>query len=468
VVDESRLGAVLDAAASQHEEACSRGETELPEFTENAVARRFARQAAGTLNYDHSAPGWLMWNGAVWTADKVGGAFEQIRRFVEAQRPLAIAPRDMAAMGTVRFISAVEHISRSDPVLAVHQGMLDADPWLLGTPGGAVDLRTGEMRPGQPSDRITRQTAVTPAAPETPAPHWLTFLDQATEGDREVQGYLRRWAGYCLSGDVSEEVLSFLYGDGGNGKGVFVGAISAVMGTYAVTAPMEAFTVGARLAAEYYRAQMAGARLVTASETESGRVWAESQIKELTGNEAPVSARHPYGRPFTYKPQFKLQFVGNHAPSLKGRSAAMERRLRVVPFNHKPANPDLGLKDRLQAEWPAILRWMIDGCLEWQRDQLGEPSAIQQASGDYFQRQDAFGRWLEERCILDVMLSSRPSALYSDYRAWCTANGEAAMTSPEFAEARDRTQGLILKTRDGVRWVVGVGLRVVPDQRWEG
>jgi putative DNA primase/helicase len=129
VADESdRLGAILGAAASQHEEACSRGETELPEFTENAVARRFARQAAGTLAYNHSAPGWLVWNGAVWSADNVSGVVEQIRRFVETARKSALAMREVAAMARVRFISAVEQISRSDPVLAVHEGMLDTDP----------------------------------------------------------------------------------------------------------------------------------------------------------------------------------------------------------------------------------------------------------------------------------------------------------------------------------------------------
>jgi putative DNA primase/helicase len=468
VADEGRqVSKLLDAAASQHEEARARGETELPEFTENAVARRFARQAEGTLAYDHSACGWLVWSGAVWSADRLGRATEQVRIFVEAERKSVIEPREFAAMARVRFVSAVEQISRSDTLLAVNQDLLDADPWLLGTPKGVVDLRTGEMQPGRPRDFITRHTAVAPAPPGTKAPHWLAFLHQATEGDDELLGFLRRWAGYCLSGDVTEEVLTFLYGDGGNGKGVFVGAISAVMGNYAVSQPMEAFTAGARLPAEYYRAQMAGARLVMASETESGRVWAESQLKELTGNEAPVSARHPHGRPFSYMPQFKVQFVGNHAPSLKGRSPAMERRLRVVPFTHKPACPDHGLKNRLRDEGPAILRWMIDGCQEWQRVRLGTPAAIRQASGKYFQQQDAFGRWLEERCVLNVMSMTRPGELFSDYRVWCAANGETALTSQEFAEQRDRTNGLILKTRDGVRWVAGVGLRPGPDAAWD-
>ena len=223
-----------------------------------------------------------------------------------------IDPRERAAMGKVRFISAVEEVSRSDPLLAVHQSMLDTDPWLLGTPDGVVDLRTGDMKPGRQSDLITRQTSVAPAAPGTAAPEWQAFLQQATEGDRELQDFLQRWAGYCLSGDVSEEVLAFLYGAGGNGKGVYIGTISPSWAHMRSRNRWRRSPLGPGCR-EYYRAQMAGARLVTASETESGRVWAESQIKELTGNEAPVSARHPHGRPFSYRPQFKLQFVGNHA-----------------------------------------------------------------------------------------------------------------------------------------------------------
>jgi putative DNA primase/helicase len=302
----SQLVEILDAAAHQHEEALNQGDIRPIEFTENAVARRFARRFAGTLIYDHSALGWLVWGEAAWRPDELGVAVEWIRSFVESERQVAIDPRERAAMGRVRFVSAVERFSRSDPAFAVNHGMLDLDPWLLGTPGGVVDLRSGEMRPGRPLDFITRQTSVAPAPPGTQAPHWSAFLDQATMGDHALQGFLQRWNGYCLSGDVTEEVLSFFFGPGGNGKGVFVTTSSGIMGSYAISLPMEAFTVGARLPAEYYRAHMAGARLVTASETESGRSWAESQIKELTGNDAPVSARHPRGRPFSYHPKCKL------------------------------------------------------------------------------------------------------------------------------------------------------------------
>lgn len=172
-----------------------------------------------------------------------------------------------------------------------------------------------------------------------------------------------------------------------------------------------------------------------------------------------MSARHPYGRPFTYVPQCKLQFVGNHAPKLKTRSPAMERRLRMVPFLNKPPQADPKLKERLRDEWPAILRWMIDGCLEWQQHGLGTAAAIMRASDHYFEQQNAFGRWLEERCVLDPMRSARPGELFADYQSWCGANGEAALSSADFAEARETVPGLIMKTRQGSRWVTGIGLR---------
>jgi putative DNA primase/helicase len=464
--NDDELGQILDGVELGYSEAVKLGESGIKEFTENATARRFARRSSSTLRYNHTTRNWLAWGGTVWCPDELGNIIEQIRCFVEAERREAIDEKELAAMGRVNFISQVEKISRSDPVFAVHHGMLDRDPWLLGTPDGVVNLHTGETSLGEASDLITRQTSVAPAPSGTEARHWQAFLEQATLGDSELQAFLQRWAGYCLSGDVTEETLTFLYGPGGNGKGVLVNTITGIMGTYAVSMPMEAFTAGARLPAEYYRAQMAGARLVTASETESGRAWAESQIKELTGNEAPVSARHPYGRPFTFQPQCKLQFVGNHAPKLKARSPAMERRLLMVPFMYRPPQADPKLKDRLRDEWPAILRWAIEGCLTWQEQGLGTATVIEQASNHYFEQQDAFGRWLQENCVLDVTLTTRPGALYSDYQAWCASNGEVALTSSEFAEQRDRTPGLITKITKGAKWVAGIGLRAQPDRRW--
>lgn len=452
---------VLDLAAKRHRNGPPAAGTNPMDFAETDVARRFAAAMAGRLVYDHDDRHWFVWGGGVWLQDSTAAAMEQVKAFVEGERSRALSPEDQKAMGKVKFFRAVEEAARSDPKLAVHGALWNADGWLLGTPGGVVDLRTGKLRPGAPGDYISKQTACSVAPAGTRAPMWDAFLHDATRGDADMQRFLQRWAGYCLTGDVSEEVLCFLYGPGGNGKGVFTGVMAAIMGAYAVAMPIEAFTAGGRQNAEYYRAQMAGARLVTASETESGRQWAEAQIKELTGNEAPISARQPHGRVYTYRPQFKLQFVGNHAPSLKGRSPAMERRLRIVPFEHEPTAPDFDLKGKLVAEYPAILRWAVDGCLDWQEGRLGTAAAIQTAGSEYFERQDVFGRWMEERCILDSTGTARtqPSRLFTDYRAWCHSTGEVALTSAEFAEKINRAKGLRRLAVQGKRFIVGVGLK---------
>lgn len=453
------MAKVFDLAARRYAEAPPAAATNPMSFGETDVARRFAAANEGKLVYDHDDRRWFVWSGSIWKKDSVASAMERVKRFVESERERAIEEQDGKAMSKVKFVRAVEEVARSDPRLAVHGAMWDANGWLLGTPDGVVDLRTGDVRAGLPTDYISKHAAVAPAPRGTVAPNWEAFLDAATQGDAQLKQFLQRWAGYCLTGDVSEEVMCFLYGGGGNGKGVYTGVLSAIMGHYAVAMPIEAFTAGTRQNLEYYRAQMAGARLVTASETESGRHWAESQIKELTGNEAPISARQPHGRVYTYLPQFKLHIVGNHAPSLKGRSPAMERRLRIVPFDHQPPAPDPDLKARLVPEYPAILRWALDGCLDWQEGRLGTAEAIQKAGGEYFERQDVFGRWMEERCIFDSTLSSKPGALFADYRGWCQSAGETPLSSPEFAEKIDRTKGLRRIKLRGVNLITGIATK---------
>jgi putative DNA primase/helicase len=425
--------------------------------TEDATALAFAEANEGRIVFDHTAGGWRVWREGRWAADVRNSVFNAARDFTRAAHARLNEPN--AAMMKIAFAAHVEAACRADPRLAKSHEIWDADPWLLGVPGGVVDLHTGVVGDANPAHYISRQTTVAPAPSGTDAPLWSGFIQAATGGNSDLAAFLQRLCGYILTGDVTEEVLAFLYGPGGNGKGVFLGAVVAILGDYATAVPIEVFTAGGRVSAEYYRAQMAGARLVVASETEAQATWAESQIKEMTGNEAPLSARHPYGKPFTFSPQFKIVLVGNHAPKLKGRSQAMERRLRVVPFSHRPATPDPGLKERMRSEYPAILRWMIDGCLLWQFERLGTAQAIKEATGAYFEQQDAFRRWMDERCNLVPTMSEKPGVLLADFNAWAKENGEDTTSSNAFAELIERTEGLRRQKSDGVRRIRGIGLR---------
>ena len=129
-------------------------------------------------------------------------------------------------------------------MFAVKPDLWDRDPWLLGTPDGTVDLRTGELHPPSREDYITKQTLVTPAEPGAPYPLWHQFLDQITCSDHDLRRYIQQMFGYALTGDVRDECMFFLFGHGANGKGTLLRTVARIMGDYAVASDMATFTVG--------------------------------------------------------------------------------------------------------------------------------------------------------------------------------------------------------------------------------
>ncbi|WP_376100510.1 phage/plasmid primase, P4 family [Roseomonas sp. CCTCC AB2023176] len=356
----------------------------------------------------------------------------------------------------------VERFARADPALAVTLEEMDRDPYLLATPGGTVDLRTAKMRLARPGDMITRMTAVAPST-ATPPDRWLRFLDEATGRDDALIAFLQRWCGYCLTGDTKEHALFFGYGDGGNGKGTFVNNVAGIMGDYAVNAAMDTFTASQGSRHPTDLAMLRGARIVTASETEEGHAWAESRIKAMTGGD-PITARFMNRDFFTYTPAFKLTIIGNHKPVLKNVDAAARRRFNIVPFTRKPVVVDKDLPDALRAEWPAILAWMIEGCLAWQREGLNPPPSVRIATADYFQAQDSFGRWLAECCEMDPsgVTSARPGALLGSFNRWCEANGEPATDNRRLRGMLEKAPGVRYVTNKGLQFVRG--LRLLTDE----
>ena len=270
---------------------------------------------------------------------------------------------------------------------------------MLGTPGGTVDLKTGLLSQPDRADGITKLAAVAPVD-AVHCPLWLKFLDETTGNDVELIRYLQQWCGYCLTGDIREHALVFVYGGGGNGKSVFLNVISSILSDYAVTAAMDTLTASRDSKHPTDLAMLRGARLVTASETEEGKPFAEARIKQVTGGDK-ISARFMRQDFFTFPPQFKLTIVGNYKPALQNVDEALRRRFNVIPFTRKPEKPDKELESKLRVERPGILRWMIDGCLDWQTNGLVRPSIIVEATNEYFDEQDLFGQWLGEVCDVE-------------------------------------------------------------------
>lgn len=427
-------------------------------LSQDHAARIFAERNEGKLLYCHSSGHWHVWTGAAWVPNRIGLAFQWARTICrelgESQKPGA-----RIAAGKTSTAAGVERFCQSDTVFAVTADAWDCDPWLLGTPGGTVDLRSGILRPANPKDRITKLTAVAPSRTAS-CPCWLAFLDQATRSDVGLIRFLQQWCGYSLTGSTREHALVFVYGPGGNGKSVFINVLTGILADYAKVAAMDTFTASKGDKHPTDMAMLRGARLVTASETEEDRAWAEARIKSLTGGD-PVTARFMGQDFFTFVPTFKLTIVGNHQPMLRNVDDAARRRFSIVPFVRKPEKPDRELEGKLKAEWPAILRWMIEGCLDWRQNGLVRPASVVSATNAYFAEQDLMAQWLADKCDVrqgDASIWDRTSDLFESWTAYAKAAGDAPGTMKSFGPAMLR-HGLLPYRTKSARGFQGVRLQ---------
>jgi len=434
------------------------GDYEL--LTQHRCAIQFAERFAGQLAFCHDEGVWRQYDGSIWRTVKTPLAFHYAREMAVAMQR-RYPKTGVVEVHKTSFPLGVERFAKSDPVFARTSEHWDPDPWLLGTPAGTVDLKTGRLRPAEPGDNITKSTAIPPGATYASAPLWENFLDQACGGEPELVEFLQQIAGYALTGLTHEHALFFVYGPGGNGKSVFLNTLAHVLGDYATTAAMDTFTASSRsgqIPADL--AMLRGARLVTASETSEGKKWDQQRVAQVTGGD-PITARFMRENFFTYKPQFTLIIVGNHKPTLTSVDDAMRRRFNIIPFLIRPERPDRHLEEKLVDEWPAILRWAIDGCLDWQERGLVRPPVVTEATSEYFDEQNTLAQWLEQDCEVDFKnwhLADLSSALFASWSSYCRANGEDAGTSKTFKPAMEKHGFRFKKTAEG-RWFHYVRLK---------
>ncbi|HWK33955.1 MAG TPA: phage/plasmid primase, P4 family [Hyphomicrobium sp.] len=418
-----------------------------PAYSDDALALDFAERHAAELRYVAAWGKWLRWDGHRWDVDSTLQSFDMARKLCREAAATCNEPRISKAIVSAPTVAAVERLARSDRRLAATADVWDTDPWVLNTPDGVIDLRTGETRPAVPEDHVTKITA---AGVGGGCRVWRQFLYRITEGDEDLELFLQRMCGYALTGSTRDQALFFLFGRGANGKSVFTSTIANVIGDYYRAAPIETFTVSTMERHPTDLAGLRGARLVSAVETEEGRAWAESRIKMLTGGDV-VSARGMRQDFFDYTPQFKLLIVGNHRPSLRSVDEAIRRRFHLVPFSLTipAAERDHKLMEKLKLEWPGILGWMVEGALAWQREGLAPPQAVVRATAEYLAAEDSFGSWIETECDRDPAASTKATVLFALWKQWSEDAGERCGSMKSFAAALQGRGFASRHTRNG-------------------
>lgn len=363
------------------------------------------------------------------------------RLVASAQRPPVSAPQDRLTEAgaaerfvrmhgdAVRFALRLERRDALSNMLALVRALRpvadagagwDRDAWLLGTANGVVDLRTGMLRPSRPSDGIT-MAASAPFDPEARCPRFDEFLTEVFDGDAELTRFVHRAAGYTLTGVTTEQCLFLGYGSGANGKTTLLQTLKHVLGDYAVNTPFSTVELHARAGIPNDLAALVNRRLVMASETNDGTRLNESRIKALTGGDS-ITARFLHGEFFTFDPVAKFWLSVNHKPVVRDDSHGFWRRLRLIPFTRTFAlNPRLG--DELRAEAAGILRWAVEGCLDWQRHGLNPPAVVVDATGEYERESDPLATFVDEACEREPHAQVRAADLYAHYQQWATKTG---------------------------------------------
>jgi putative DNA primase/helicase len=463
------------------EDAETRAEAETTEFdlSHDALARELGRRGWDqNAKYVAVQGRWYFWDSIHWAADERLAHMTWARDFLqdrarevvewadakagtlpekEADDLKAWAKREGRGLRSANTVAAVASLARNlasvTPATA-----FDADLLLLGTPGGTVDLTTGELRPARREDMISKLTTVTPLPAGTDASTWLKFLNDIFEGDDELISFLQRAAGYALTGLTSEHKLLFLYGTGRNGKSTFFETLQWIWGDYARRAAATTFLTSAGERHPTDIAGLAGARLVVGSELPKGKSWDEAVLKDLTGGDT-MTARFMRGDFFDFVPQMTLMIAGNNMPSLRGVDEALRARMVLVPFavTIPPEKRDTALREKLRREGPAILRWAIEGALAWKKRGLDVPQRVAAASTEYLDGEDVLGQFLADETVQSPGEFTFTSELHAKFRLWIELQGLGSWSSHTFTKEL-KSRGLQECRRSTGRGFIGLRL----------
>lgn len=424
------------------------------------IAYRLASRYQGRLMFVRGL-GWHVWDGARWATDDKDEATTAVLQVLRESLADSLSDPDLRSdvrrCETHNGISGVLSIASALPPLRTGTDELDADPYLINCANGTLDLRTRQLRPHDPADRITRvcRGAYDPRAPSET---WTEFLNQVLP-DTDEADYLQRVIGQAVFGGVREHLFPVLTGTGANGKGTAYGAIANALGDYATIIDPALLMTQQRGHGGPELMQLFGARLAIGSETEEGKHLDAPTMKRLTGGDQ-LTARNLYQPPVIWEPSHQLVYVTNHLPVVKGNDPAVWRRIRVVPFDIvvPEEHRDPELPERLKLAADSILTWAVQGWFAYiDAGGMNEPESVQSATDAYQADSDAVKRFTQEHCLTGPHFHARTRDLFHAWTGWAEQDGAEKLSEKRFSAELERLGYSSEKTRVGKVWR-GLGL----------
>ena len=444
-------------------------------FTELGNAQRLVARHKDEMRFCPQAGKFMVaidgrwrWDDAglvtAWQAELARGMWARVPEFPEDRRASFI--KFCIESERAGKIAAAVTLAQTDQSIVIDANQIDASDFLFGVENGVVDLRSGELRPYSPGDLITKVSPVV-YDPAASCPRWEEFLGRIMSGNSRMIEYIQRIAGLCATGVSTVQEFYIFYGSGANGKSTLLDTLFYILGNHAVDAN-ESLLIVRRGGEEHPTelADLAGKRLVVASETESGGKLRIQLIKRMTGD-ARMKGRFMRQDFFTFDRKFKTILVTNHRPRIEEDTDAVWRRIRLIPFDViiPKEERDGELLSKLKNDAAGILNWIIQGCVSWQLDGMRPPEEVLVATQDYRTDADAISDFFSTNTIIADFARASRIEIWGSYQSWAKANaGKDGLDRAGFYERVRRIDGIKDSEWrvDGkpVRGFTGIGLSV--------
>jgi putative DNA primase/helicase len=438
-------------------------------YDDTGNAQRFKDIFGEVIRFSYIRKNWYFFDGKIWLIDQQGMIKNLVDRVVEKMKDEPVYVPSGAEEEEIQkaFNKHIKNsrssrgktnmIKESEHLLPVQPNQFDCYPDLFNVQNGYLELKTGKLQEHDKNKYFTKISSVE-YTDKIDCPLWIEFLNQIFNNDQDLIGYIQRAIGYSLSGSTEEQMMFILYGNGRNGKSVFLDIITEMFGSYATNIQPQTIMVKQQSSgANSDIARLDGARLVTTTEPNEGVRLDEGLVKQLTGGDK-VTARFLYENEFDFIPQFKLWMATNHKPIIRGTDDGIWRRMAIVPFTvqipeHKV---DKRLKHKLRRELMAILNWAVEGYMMWKKDGLQEPQTIKDQRKEYRGEMDVVEAFLEECCTQHESYKAPAKTLYQTYREWASENGQYLMNSTKFGREMSKR---FVKFKSSGTYYKGINVR---------
>lgn len=421
-------------------------------LSDDFLATAFVDEHGDKYRWTHGMD-WMVDAGAHWDHDNTLTRFNAARQTCRRASKKAVKAELKRKVSSAAAVASTLKLAQSDPRVSLPVSAWNAEPLLLNTPGGVVDLRSASIRPRKPDDYFTQIAGATPDF-DCPTPVFHKFLLEVFCRDEALIDYVQRVLGYCLTGLHHIHDLYFFFGSGANGKSTLVDLVRHLMGGYATALPADELMASRDSKHKTGIASLQGKRCAVSSELDRGQWWNESLMKELTGD-ATISARRMRQDFYEFLLTHKHIVTGNHLPRLRGGDPALARRIKLITFNATfgPDKRDAGLPEKLRAEGPGILAWMVRGAWAMLEHGMQEPESVRMAVSEYMHEHDDLALWIDEQCTRSVGVTCMSNSLYQNYAAWKRLRGEDPVSLTEWGKSMKQVPGITAaRSGAGIRY----------------